>query len=295
MKPRRIPTYGLTDYSDSMGEADGIYVGRFEEITERLPNRLRLHRHDYFEAFCLEGNGSHFNDFQVYPIRETTLIFVSPGQVHRWANANQLRGFSLCFTQDFFDGDVPPPSPLLKHTFWFSHELPPALTLSPLVSGEIKALFAEIEREFTNKSIGFEDAMRALIRVLFVRTDRLYAESHETTIPQRSSILVRDFRIALEHHFRTTQAVSDYAKLLNVSADHLSHVVHEQTGRQAGEIIRRRILLEAKRLLAHTEMNISEVAYALTFQDPAYFSRYFRRLTGQSPGEFRENAGGSES
>ena len=54
------------------------------------------------------------------------------------------------------------------------------------------------------------------------------------------------------------------------------------------EIIRQRLLLEAERLSAHTEMAVSEIAYALNFEDPAYFSRFFRRLAGQSPGEFRQ-------
>jgi AraC family transcriptional regulator, transcriptional activator of pobA len=65
--------------------------------------------------------------------------------------------------------------------------------------------------------------------------------------------------------------------------------VYERSGCQAGEMIRQRLLLEAQRLLAYTEMAVSEIAYAINFQDPAYFSRFFRRLTGQSPGEFRES------
>jgi AraC family transcriptional activator of pobA len=69
----------------------------------------------------------------------------------------------------------------------------------------------------------------------------------------------------------------------------LGKAVHERSGRPAGEMIRQRLLLEAQRLLAYTEMAVSEIAYAINFQDPAYFSRFFRRLTGQSPGEFRES------
>jgi hypothetical protein len=62
MKPRRIPIHGLNDYTEAGEEVEGIYVGRFRETISRLPNRLRLHRHDYYEVFCLEGNGAHFND-----------------------------------------------------------------------------------------------------------------------------------------------------------------------------------------------------------------------------------------
>ncbi|HEY5792322.1 MAG TPA: helix-turn-helix domain-containing protein, partial [Chthoniobacterales bacterium] len=231
---------------------------------------------------------AHFNDFEVFPIQAPTLVFVSPGQVHHWLDAHRLRGHIICFTQQFFDGDLPPPSPLLKHGFWFPHETPPILPLNG-ESAETKTLFEEMEREFHNRSTDFESAITALLRMLFIRAERLYRETETPLESGRSSALVRDFRLALERHFRTTQSVNDYAKLLKVSADHLGEAVHARIGRPAGDLIRQRILLEAKRLLAHTEMSVSEAAYSLNFQDPAYFSRFFRRLTGQSPGEFRDS------
>ncbi len=285
MKPRRIPFRSLGDYAEADG-AVGIFVGRFEKATTELPNRLRLHRHDYFELFLLDGKGGHFNDFRTFPIQGPTLVFVSPGQIHRWHDAHRLSGHIVCFTQQFFDGDLPPPSPLLKHGFWYPDDTPPTLPLGS-EAADIQALFLDMEREFAGKERDFESAIGSLLRTLFIRAERLYREAGCHIEPGRATALVRDFRLALERNFRTTQSVSDYAKLLKVSADHLGEAVHERTGHPAGDLIRQRLLLEARRLLAHTEMAISEVAYALNFQDPAYFSRFFRRLTGQSPGEFR--------
>ncbi len=288
LESEHTPTHGIADEPKPPGEVEGIYVTRFERIAKRLQKCSRFDRHDYFEVFLLEGGGIHFNDFQSFVIREPTLVFVSPGQVHGWEDAKGLHGVGIRFTQEFFDGNTPPPSPLLKHGFWFPDEVRPALHLPESAASEMAALVVDMEREFMDKSAGFDEALRALLRVLFVRADRLSAGATDRMPHCRSSILVRNFRLALEHHFRTLQAVVDYAKLLKVSADHLGQVIHEQTGHQAGDLIRHRILLEAKRLLAHTEMNISEVAYSLNFQDPAYFSRFFRRLTNLSPGEFRE-------
>ncbi|AHF94774.1 hypothetical protein OPIT5_26475 [Opitutaceae bacterium TAV5] len=93
----------------------------------------------------------------------------------------------------------------------------------------------------------------------------------------------------MEEQILKVQTVGEYAARLHVSPDRLSEAVREATGHPAGELIRQRQLLEARRLLAHTTRSVSEIAYALNFQDPAYFSRFFRRLTGQSPGEFRED------
>jgi AraC family transcriptional activator of pobA len=295
MKPRRIPIHGLNDYAGAGEEVERIYVGRFRDTISRLPNRLRLHRHDYYELFYLEGNGAHFNDFLVFPITAPTHVFVSPGQVHRWHDADRLQGWIVCFTQELFDGGLPPPSPLLKHSFWYPDNTPPVLALPADATEEMHAIFVEMQREYANKSTGFEEALGALLKMLFIRSERICQQAHTNIEPGRSSALMREFRLALEENFRTTQSVSDYAKLLKVSSDRLGKAVQERSGRPAGEIIRRRLLLEAQRLLAHTEMAVSEIAYALNFQDPPISAASFadlpgthRRIPGGTRGEILE-------
>jgi AraC-like DNA-binding protein len=76
--------------------------------------------------------------------------------------------------------------------------------------------------------------------------------------------------------------------MLKVTSGHLSKSVLEHTGQTAGEIIRDRLLLEAQRLLVHSSLNVAEIAISLQFEDPSYFSRFFRRSTRMSPGEFRD-------
>lgn len=288
VRARQIPIHGLGDYADSLGGTEGIYVGDFGETVSRLPNRLSLHRHEYFEVFLLEGDGVHFNDFVSFPIKSPTLIFVSPGQVHKWKKPLKMNGYAICFTQQFFDGNAPPPSPILSYPFWYPNDTPPVLALPADRVEEITLICQELKKEFTAKAHGFESIIASLLRVLFGRAERLYPQRPSHRLNTRSSTLLRDFRLMLEQHFRTHQSVGAYAKLLNVSPDLLSQTVHEGTGQITGDVIRQRVLLESRRLLGYTQMTVSEVAYALSFQDPAYFSRFFRRLTGQSPGEFRD-------
>ena len=153
------------------------------------------------------------------------------------------------------------------------------------------SLWKEIEVE-TAPSKERDEIIRALLRVVFYKAARLYRDRFEKSSAQMSESaqtrLGRDFRLAVEKHFRTTTSVSDYAKQLHVTADHLGAVIRSHTGRTPSDIIRDRLLLEAKRLLIHTSMNISEIAYALNFEDPAYFGRFFRRLMHRTPGDFRE-------
>ena len=85
------------------------------------------------------------------------------------------------------------------------------------------------------------------------------------------------------------RSVSAYAKKIGVSAGHLTDTVKEVTGSSPGKIIRQAIILEAKRLLAHTDLTVSQTCYTLSFDDPSYFGRFFKRETGQSPESFRKS------
>lgn len=293
-KQRDIPFRGMADYSVFGGDAGGVYVGKFQNSVKYLPNRMRLHRHDYFEIFWLDGDGAHINDFEVYPIASPSLVFVTPGQVHCWGDGQKMHGDVICFTQSFFDAGAPPPSPLLKYLFWYPHDTSPVLAVPEDATTDIALICKQMEREFAAKADGFDTALRALLEVLFIQAERLFKQSAASARVDRDSALVRQFRLALESHFSAIQSVTEYARLLKMSPDRLSKAVHERMGRPASEVIRQRMLLEAKRLLAHTDMTVSEIAYALNFSDPSYFSRFFRRETDQAPGEFRESAPGKE-
>jgi AraC family transcriptional regulator, transcriptional activator of pobA len=85
--------------------------------------------------------------------------------------------------------------------------------------------------------------------------------------------------------------VARYAEALNVTPTHLTRVVRETYGCPATHMIRDRMVREARRHLVYTNLSISQIAYALRFDDPAYFTRTFTQATGQSPRAFRDRIG----
>jgi AraC-like DNA-binding protein len=80
----------------------------------------------------------------------------------------------------------------------------------------------------------------------------------------------------------------EYAELLYITPNHLNALCRDLVGKTAGELIRERVLLEAKRLLTNLNITAAEIAYELNFQDNSYFSRFFRKYTGQTPEIFRK-------
>lgn len=314
-----VPLHGLADYGPELvsgPQPSPFFVGRFEESIRVRPNRLALHRHDFYEVFWLSGAGGYFSDFRHYALSGRTLVFVSPGEVHRWDAAPRVRlgvtgqsrkepsltspsltGSMVAFTQAFYDGADPPPSSLLHHPFWFVTETPPLLVLDDLDAARVDRVWELLVEEATPSS-DRDDVARALLRSLFHLAGRAYrrrfqVDAHANEAPAgasgRTRPVMREFCLSMERHVRDHLSVTEYARLLGVTPDHLGAVALQAKGRTAGELIRARLLLEAKRLLVDTSLNVSEIAYGLGFKDPAYFSRFSRRLTGVAPGEFRES------
>src|SRR5258708_18904342 len=229
--PRNVAVHPLSDYGAGMSAGQQFFIGRFEQSVTSRPNRLRFHRHTYYEAFLISGKGSYFADFREYCIAGPTLIFVSPGQVHRWNQKPRMTGPMTCFTQEFYDGKEPPPSSLVDLPFWFPFETPPLLTFAASQARKFDSLWAEMEAEAT-PSKERDDIARAVLRALFYNAARISRSICERVSTQSAesgqSRIGREFRLAVERHFRTITSVSDYAKTLQVTAAHLAAAARGQ-------------------------------------------------------------------
>jgi AraC-like DNA-binding protein len=84
--------------------------------------------------------------------------------------------------------------------------------------------------------------------------------------------------------------VNEYAEMLAVTANHLTQMVKEITGKTSVELIREKYIIETKRLLLHTNLTVSEIAALINFEDQSYFTKYFRKNTGMIPGQFRSES-----
>lgn len=288
MHRRTIPSLQMSVYGQGALRQEGVVVMPLEHSMTQEPQRMIPHFHDFFQIFLIHGQGSLMHDFREHQVEGVTLFFLSPGQVHTIRPGLRMRGTVASFTQAFFDHQAPPPSMLFDLPFFFPSGTPPWLTVSPAEAREISGFFAQLQREYDASLAGVAEVLRATLRILFVHAARLYAARHPVREAARAAVLARQFHLALEHHFREWQALAPYAKALGVTVNHLNDVIREETGHAAGELIRQRRLLDAKRLLLHSDLSVSEIGYQTGFQDPSYFGRFFRRLTGRTPAEFRE-------
>jgi AraC family transcriptional activator of pobA len=286
-KRSAIPAYGMSPLGQDFLREEGIVVTTLHESLLNDPRRLRPHYHDFFQLMLLRGRGQVMHDFRDYLVNGATLICLSPGQVHTIRPRPGFDAVIVSFTQSFFDHGSPPPSLLLDLPLFFPVDEAPMLPIPRGDRFRIAEAFSELEQEFHAAETGAANTLRAWLHILLTRAQRLLASEPQGEAPTRSSRLVREFHLAVERWFRAERGLADYARELGITANHLNDLIHAETGRSAGSVVRGRRLLDAKRLLSHSDLTVAEVAYEVGFADPSYFGRFFRRETGVSPAEFR--------
>ncbi|HKI89983.1 MAG TPA: helix-turn-helix domain-containing protein, partial [Draconibacterium sp.] len=105
---------------------------------------------------------------------------------------------------------------------------------------------------------------------------------------EAANSILRSFKILVNEHFSAWHQTTDYANELNVTPDYLNRVIKSLTGKTAKEFIQARIVIEAKRLIAFSDLNAKEIGYQLGFTEPANFSAFFKKNTGLPPSQFNK-------
>ena len=142
--------------------------------------------------------------------------------------------------------------------------------------------------EFSEKDIQGE-MMRMLLKRLIILVTRLGKVQYlSNAIDDNESDTIRSFNLLVEEHFKEHHQVQDYANLMNRSPKTLSNLFSKSKGPTPLQVIKARIIQEAKRLLKYTSSSTKEIAYELGFDDPASFSRFFKNNVGESPTGYKK-------
>jgi len=286
-QPPPIPQLNLHAPSEDL-LAHGVFsYGLFENNVRESPGRATLHRHKFHEVIIiLDGSDVYSADFKDYAITSPCVILVPSGTCHQWQNSKNLKGVVLAFDLEFLGlrSRSEGVSKLLRSS------IPPVTALNDEVLEALTPHLKRIESEWENKLANRATAIHAALTLILIDLQR-HIESQQSSHLVHSSkaqLLYADFLEILDQTWKTSPRPKDLADALRISPDHLSATLREVTGSNTSNLISERILLEAKRLLAHSRLSIAEVAYATGFEDPSYFARFFKRNAGATPKEFRE-------
>lgn len=249
----------------------------------------RVHRIDFHVVMLFtEGPVRHMVDFAEYEARPGDLLWIRPGQVHRFSRTDAYRGTVLTMQPGFL------PRATVEATNLYRYDLPPLLRPDPDRLAALHASLAHLRREYedtTTLPLSLHTAvLRHTLTGFLLRLAHLAAGAGRPGGRQPDSAFTL-FRDAVEKDFAANHSVSAYADALGYSRRTLVRAVRAATGGTPKGFIDKRVVLEAKRLLAHTDLPVTRVGAAVGFPDPANFSKFFQLRTGHTPAAFRAELG----
>lgn len=206
-------------------------------------------------------------------------VFIPPGVMHGFEVGPQTHGMAIFFGRG---SDVTLP-----------HAVQHLRIREATAQAELSSLIEQIQRELDSDRPGAPRAARHLTGLLGVWLERQVSQLAQHDAPPATAArrLVARYTAALERDFRSDARVADYAAGLGVTPTHLTRVCRETCGRPASDLLTDRRMFEARRLLAETRLPVKQIAAALGFASPAYFTRAFQAKTGRTPSAFRRAGG----
>jgi len=290
MAKKNIPIFNIQQHCSDSGIVD-FKVGSFHEDTCTAVEFEEDHRHEYFEIIWLKnGTGYHQIDLQNHPYAGSVMFMLAPGQIHKIKQQKTSEGYILKFLPSIFRQEKDFFNYILDTCLFDSDITGSVISIPEDIQEILEHLFLRMIEEFQQIETDSQNIVSSYLKILITHISRIKRkkinEDPATRDPRYT--LFREFKIVIEKKYKKEHSVQYYAEILNTQPRSLNAVSREYAGRSAGEMIQDRILLEAQRYLYHETKNVKEIGYELGFDDPAYFTRFFKKHTGFAPQYFKE-------
>jgi AraC-like DNA-binding protein len=274
-----------------------IMCMRLEDQPDSKLMNMPLNRANFFRIVHFTNANLHFTSGEKnFSVFNNCLCFTYPGKLESWKRTGKLYGYVVYFTSAFsglditgvnFDKDYP--------YFNFNSEL--MLPLSDTEAEDLKLYAEEMIKEIVSDTPDRLEVIKKLLHVYLHKIRRAYNKQVCNFSPEikTTKTLFNRFRKELDDYLQqlavqkydTMPTVSVLAKKLHINANHLNTVIKNISGKSASSHIQEKLMLEAKSFLLHTDLQVTEIAGRLGFENTSYFNRFFKKNTGSTPSEFR--------
>jgi AraC family transcriptional regulator, transcriptional activator of pobA len=256
---------------------------------------IRAHRHrNLFQILLIErGGGEMTFDAAQLSFTAPAAILIPPATAHGFRFEPAVTdGWVVSFTEDAAGALTDRAGEALARLRTLAEQ--PIVPIGDEIERRrLSALCVELFEEHGLAREGHRLAMRGILVLIAVGVARLaasYARTGAVTL-RPADATVAQLRALVDEHFRKERLLGFYAEKIGMTVDRLNDHVKRATGVTAGHLIRQRVLTEAKRQLVFTTQPIHDISEELAFADPSHFARFFRKQTGTTPHEFRDQPG----
>ena len=289
--PNEIPNIAFNAQKENNHGIDILRLeSLFERITEFEHNPEKAHQVAFnMIVYYTAGESKQLVDFVWHDVKKNTLIHLSKGQINAFQFNKGLTGYIILFTEKYLKQQINalPKNELIR--LFNSHLFSPRIQV-PEDSNVLRyiELFYE-EYNDVNESYNQENTYDALHTIIFSKLERL--KQYQTFHLKRSDKLntFLNFKSLLEGSYTNSRNADYYANALHITYKHLNTICKDTIAVTAKEYIDAFVILEAKRLLINSEIKSTELAYALGFDEPTNFIKYFKKHTGLTPNDFKKD------
>lgn len=259
---------------------------------------VNQHGHDfetcshYTILWLKNGTGRIFIDANQFCLKKNTIFFLSPNQKYL-VDSNFFKAIKIIFSRDFYCIEKHKKEVSCDGVLFDNSYQGPYIKLDSCGERCFVDIADKIVEEFENPNIAHAEMLRTYLKIFLINSTRIKLTDCELT--DNDSQVYSDTYIKLKElidtNFKENHSPSSYASSLNINTKSLEKIVKNESGKTIGDLIKERIIIEAKRLLCYSSYTVKEIAFNIGFNDPAYFSRYFKKSTQLSPQEFKQSWG----
>jgi len=246
---------------------------------------LEPHRHTFYELFFFfGGSGTHLIDFKDFNITPPSIQLVGPHQLHQVKHSRDSQGYVIKIQPTLIAS-----SPFLNNFFNFiqyNQHFEAGVAITAQEASLLKNSYLFLKSYNNDNS---DDSIFAALSALNLYISILKKHQNLSKQAEKSpnNEYFNQFLELAEQNYQIEKSADYYTQAMNLSLSRLNSIVKERTGMTAKKFLINRVLLEAKRLIIHSEKTVKEIAYQLEFLEPAHFSNFFKKHLGITPSTFR--------
>ena len=242
---------------------------------------------DCIKVVFVQAGGHVVVDFTEYHLTQDAFFFINTEQYFSFAN--DCCGTLLFYNRDFYCVEIHDKEVACDGILFHNVYEVPVVFMDAPTSASTQTIIEEIKNELQLDDTSIEEMLRILLKQIIIKCTRIWKQEHRlagaAALPEVT--FYRSFSQLVEKHFTKLHTVADFAELLHISPKALNKRITRYSDTTPNDIIKNRIMVEAKRLLVHANLSIKEICYELGYEDPSYFTRLFTKQASISPQQFR--------